>query len=555
VTASVLRRELSLLRPIRWWLAASVLLGFLAIASSVGLMAVSAYLISRAALVTNVAEVALAITSVRVLAISRAAFRYLERYVTHRATLRLLAHLRSWVYLSVEPLAPALLDDHRSGDLVARVTADIDTLEDLPVRVLAPPLVAGLAGGFTALLLGSFEPILGVMLLLFMLLAGVLLPVTSRWLSRQSAALIIAGRGELHALLVDEIQGSGDLLALDQAGTHRQQVLDVARRVDAAAERLALVRGVGFGLSTLIASLCGIVLLAIAVPLVASSRLDGVFLALVPLAAIAAFEATQPLGQAVQLLDGAGTAGQRLFQLVDSPRVVRNPPMAAATPTRHDIEVRDLSFRYGAHEPQVLVGLDLSIPDRSSLALVGPSGGGKSTLVDLLLRFRDYPTGEIRIGGRELHDLRADDVQALIGVVPQQVHLFNATVRDNVAVADAGASDEAIEAACRMAQIHDVIVALPEGYDTVVGENGSRLSGGERQQIGIARAVLKSAPILVLDEATANMDVATEERVMDALAPFMSTRTTLIVTHRSAVAARANRVQVLDLHAEPTIAG
>jgi ATP-binding cassette subfamily C protein CydC len=165
--------------------------------------------------------------------------------------------------------------------------------------------------------------------------------------------------------------------------------------------------------------------------------------------------------------------------------------------------------------------------------------------VDLLLRFRAYDEGEIRIGGREIRACRADDVRRMLGVVSQQVHLFNATVRDNLAVADPDASDAEMEAACRMAQVHDAIAALPEGYETPIGEDGVRLSGGERQRLAIARAILKDAPILVLDEATANLDVLTERRLLDSLTPFMAGRTTLVISHRPSVADHVDRVVLL----------
>ena len=234
------------------------------------------------------------------------------------------------------------------------------------------------------------------------------------------------------------------------------------------------------------------------------------------------------------------------FELVDAEPEVVDPSDPAPLPATHDLEIRGLRFRYGPTEPWVLDGLDLSIPAGSSLALVGPSGAGKSTLVDLLLRFWEYQEGAIRIGGRDIREYRADDVRAMLGVVSQHVHLFNATVRDNLAVADADATDDEIEAACRMAQLHDAIVALPEGYETRIGEDGVRLSGGERQRLAIARAIVKNAPMLILDEATANLDVATESRLFDALGPFMAGRTTLVISHRRTVAGRVDRMVVLD---------
>jgi thiol reductant ABC exporter CydC subunit len=530
----------------RWWIVVGALLGFAAIGSSVGLMAVSAYLISKAAIVTNVAEVALAITAVRVLAISRAVFRYLERYATHRATLRILAGLRTWFYAAIEPLAPARLSAYHSGDLLARIVADIDTLEDLYVRVLVPPVVAVLVTGLASILLGAFDPVLGVALLAFLVVTGGVLPALTRRLTRAPAGAVVAARAETSALLVDGIRGVADLLVLGEGDRHRARTLAAGRELDRAAERLAEVRGLNAALVALCTSLAGVTVLGLAIPLVAGGRIDGVLLAAIPLAAMASFEAVAPLSLSAQLLDATDRAASRLFELVDAEPEVVDPADPAPVPATHDLEIRGLRFRYGPSEPWVLDGLDLAIPAGGSLALVGPSGAGKSTLVDLLLRFRDYGEGAIRVGGRDLRDLRADDVRRMLGVVSQHVHLFNATVRDNLAVADADATDEAMEAACRIAQLHETILALPEGYETLIGEDGVRLSGGERQRLAIARAVLKDAPILVLDEATANLDVATEGRLLDSLAPFMAGRTTLVISHRRTVADRVDRVVVLE---------
>jgi len=204
VTKPTLRRLLGLLSSNRRWLAAGSVLGFLAIAANVTLVATSAFLVSKAAVVTNVADLALAITAVRVLAIGRASFRYLERYATHFATLRILADLRVWFFSAIEPLAPARLATHRSGDLLARISTDVDTLEDFAVRVVLPPIVAILVAVFAALLLGAFDPGLGAVLLVFLGLAGIVLPLLARRLSRTASAEVVARRGRLTALAVDD---------------------------------------------------------------------------------------------------------------------------------------------------------------------------------------------------------------------------------------------------------------------------------------------------------------------------------------------------------------
>jgi ABC-type multidrug transport system fused ATPase/permease subunit len=215
-------------------------------------------------------------------------------------------------------------------------------------------------------------------------------------------------------------------------------------------------------------------------------------------------------------------------------------------PRDYGVEFSAVRFAYAPNEPPALDGVSFSVPPGGQAAIVGPSGSGKSTIVNLLLRFWEYHEGQIKIGGRDLREYPVEDVRKLLSVVPQQVHLFNATLRDNLLLANPDATDEQIEAACAMAQVHDFIRGLPQGYDTLIGENGLLLSGGERQRLAIARAILKNAPILILDEATANLDALTAQRLMQALQPFMQGRTVLIIAHRPACAEHVDQVIRLE---------
>jgi ATP-binding cassette subfamily C protein CydC len=303
-------------------------------------------------------------------------------------------------------------------------------------------------------------------------------------------------------------------------------------------------------LAALFTSLAGLTVLGLAIPLVSSGKIEGVFLALLPLTAIASFEAVQPLALALQQLQANQAAGKRLFELIDATPAVADgghPNVGRVLyPATFDVEVRNLRFCYAPSEPPALDGVSFSVPHGGSVAIIGPSGSGKSTIVNLLARFWDYQEGQILIGGRDLHEYGADAVREMLAVVPQEVHLFNATLRDNLIVANPDATDEQVEAACTMAQMHDFIQGLPQGYDTLIGENGLLLSGGERQRLAVARAILKDAPILILDEATANLDALTEQRLMDALEPFMRGRTVLVISHRRMARAHVDHVITLE---------
>ncbi|MDX1414570.1 MAG: thiol reductant ABC exporter subunit CydC [Candidatus Promineifilaceae bacterium] len=540
-----LPRLLQLLVPFRWWIALAVLLSFATIGTSVGLIAMSAYLLSKAALTTFVVDLSLAITGVRFFAIARAALRYTERYITHRTTFQILTYLRTWFYSAIEPLAPARLLVYRSGDLLTRIMADIETLENFYIRVVVPPLAAALVTAVACAILGLFNVWLAVVLFIFLFLTGLVLPLISGWLARQPNADMINTRAELNATLVDEIQGLADVLAFGQAEQYQTRTQQLTRELNLIQERLALMRGLGDTLGILFTGLAALSVLWLAIPLVTGGSIDGVYLALLPLTAIAAFEAVQPLSQAWQLLEESRAAGKRLFDLIDAPPAVLEPVDPAPPPANFDLDIQNLSFRYASDQPYILTDLNLKLAHGERVGIIGPSGVGKTTLINLLVRFWDYEEGHIYLAGQELRDYKADDVRRVFAVVSQNTHLFNSTIRDNLRLAKADAGDADIEAACRMAQIHEFIMGLPLGYGTMIGENGLLLSGGERQRLALARAILKDAPIIILDEATAHLDAMTQEAVLGAFNEFSSGRSLITIAHDQPIHALCDRILIL----------
>jgi ATP-binding cassette subfamily C protein CydC len=553
-------RLLRLVAPFARWMALAALLGFATIGSSIGLMTTSAYLIAKAALQPSIADLQVAIVGVRFFGIARGGFRYLERYVSHQVTFRLLARLRAWFYAALEPLAPARLLQYRSGDLLTRIVADVETLQNLYLRVLAPPVVAVLVALLAAILVGSFHPFLALTLLAFLLLAGLGLPLLTQSLSRPVGRRMVQARADLGSVLVDGIQGMAVLLAYGQGDRHRQQVQSLGRELGGLQGRMASLSGLNSALTGLLMNLAALAVLVVAIPMVRGGALDGVYLALLVLAVMSSFEAVLPLPQAFQYLENSLEAGRRLFEIVDTePAVGREsgdralqpapypefcrPPISPFQPC--DLHVENLTFAYNPADLPALDGISFDLPQGGWVAIVGPSGAGKTTLVRLLLRFWDYSSGQILLGGRELRDYDQEELRQRIAIVSQQTHLFNGSVQDNLLLARPEASEEKIVKAARQAHIHEFIQSLPQGYHTWIGEQGLRLSGGQRQRLAIARALLKDAPILILDEPTANLDALTERDVMGALQLLTAGRTTLTVTHRLVGLERVDEILVL----------
>ncbi|WP_273485134.1 thiol reductant ABC exporter subunit CydC [Desulforamulus ruminis] len=525
----------------------AVMLGFLTVASNIGLMGLSAYLIASAALHPPVLDLMTAIVGVRFFGICRAVLRYLERYVSHDATFRVLGQIRVWFFAGLEPLAPARLLNYRSGDLLSRIVADVETLKNFYLRVLAPPLVALLVLLLMVFFLVRYEVKLGILFMLFFLGAGIGVPLLVKGAGRNAGRRLVEVKSRLNAHLVDGIQGMTEIIAFGQVKTLCGQAGGLSQELLALQRRVAGISGLSSALTGLLMNLAMWSVLVLTIPLVAAGKLKGIDLAMLALAVLSSFEAILPLAVSLHYLDESLAAARRLFHIIEAkPAVLDSAPTSGEKPQNYDLQVKGLRFRYNGLGPWVLDDLDLRLPEGGRAALVGPSGAGKSTLVHLLLRFWDYQEGSICLGGRMLKDYTQENLRSLVGVVSQRTHLFNATIRENLLLAKPEASEDELMQAARRARIHSFIQSLPQGYDTYVGEGGFKLSGGQRQRLAIARVLLKNAPILILDEAASGLDPLTGQALMGEIDELMEGRTTLIITHNLRGLERMDQILVLD---------
>lgn len=530
---ATLRRLLALAGASRRRTALAVGLGSLTILLGVGLTASAGYLISRAAEHPPVLALVTAIVVVRVFGLSRPIARYLERLSSHDLAFRDLARVRIHTYERLEPLAPGQLEEYRRGDLLSRFVGDVDALQNLHLRGVGPPLIALTAGAVAVGVTAVFLPLAAVVLAAGLVVAGIGAPLVTVRSGRRAGQHQAALRGELTGELVELFQGAPELVVYGQ---------DEKRLASLAAKDAELVRlgrrdayadGAGGMIRVAVTGLTVTAVLGVAISAHAGDGLDRVMIATLGLLALASFEAVEPLAQAARELGETLGAGRRVLELCDRESPIADPPHPAPLPARPtEIALEGVSARYTSSGPDVLDDFTLRLPPGGRVALVGPSGAGKTTVTNLLLRFLDPEAGRVTLGGRDLREYRQADVRRTIAVAGQDSYLFSTSIRENLRIGRPGAGDAELESALARVGILDWVRALPDGLDTPVGEQGRELSGGQRQRLSIARALLSDAALLVLDEPTAHLDGTAAARLVEDVFEAAGDRSVLLITHR-----------------------
>ncbi|MER7838367.1 thiol reductant ABC exporter subunit CydD [Streptomyces sp. NPDC096040] len=525
----------------------ALLLGALALGSAVGLMATSGWLISRASQQPPVLYLMVAVTATRAFGIGRAVFRYSERLVSHDAVLRMLADTRVAVYRRLERLAPAGLRATRRGDLLSRLVADVDTMQDYWLRWLLPAgvAVAVSAGavGFTAWLL----PEAGAALAVGLLAAGVGVPLVTSAVARHAEQRLAPARGLLATRVTDLLTGTAELTVAGALPARS----DEARRADGTltriASRAATATALGDGLTALLTGLTVAATALLGAQGVADGRLNGVAMAVVVLTPLAAFEAVLGLPLAVRHRQRVRKSAERIYEVLDAPEPVREPERPRQAPvTPFPVVLKGLSARHEGQRRDAITGLDLTLHEGRRVAVVGPSGSGKTTLAQVLLRFLDPDAGSYTLAGVDAYGMDSDDVRRLVGLCAQDAHLFDSSVRENLLLARKDATEKDLRDALGRARLLAWVDGLPDGLDTLVGEHGARLSGGQRQRLALARALLADFPVLVLDEPAEHLDLPTADALTADLLAATEGRTTVLITHRLAGLEAVDEVIVLD---------
>ncbi|MDO9708399.1 thiol reductant ABC exporter subunit CydC [Paracraurococcus lichenis] len=469
----------------------------------------------------------LAFLLLRPLVLLRPAARWTERMVTHAATFRALADTRIWFFRRLAERLPAGIGLGRSGDLLGRLVSDVDALDGLYLRAMVPALSALAVVAVAAALLAG-APLLAAAVALPLAVA-LLLPLLLAPGAARSASRAATAQGRLRAAAIDPLLGVEDVLAANA---------EAAARDALARDGEALARAQrGLGLRAAWAGATGTLLVQVALLGALAWGLatgaGGAALAVLGLfLAVAAAESLGLLPRAGIALAGAAAGARRLFELADAPPPVAEPAQPAGEPAGHAIRVEGLRFAWSADRAPVFEDLDLDIPEGTRLALLGPSGIGKSSFAALLLKLAAPQAGRITLGGVDIADLPAEVLRRRIACLTQDARLFDDSIAANLRIAAPRAPEAALWRALDRAGIGELVRALPEGLETRCGEGGARFSGGQARRLALARVLLSAAPVLVLDEPTAGLDAETERAFLETLEQVTPGRTVILITHR-----------------------
>ncbi|EBQ9722371.1 TPA: cysteine/glutathione ABC transporter ATP-binding protein/permease CydC [Salmonella enterica] len=539
---------LTLYKRHKWMLTLGIALAILTLLASIGLLTLSGWFLSASAIAGFAGiysfNYMLPAAGVRGAAITRTAGRYFERLVSHDATFRVLQHLRIYTFSKLLPLSPAGLARYQQGELLNHIVADVDTLDHLYLRVISPLVGAFVVIMIVTLGLSVLDVTLAITLGGIMLLTLFIMPPVFYRAGKNTGQNLTHLRGQYRQQLTSWLQGQAELTIFGASKRYRAQMEATELQWHEAQRRQSELTALSQALMLLIGALAVMLMLWMASGGVGGNTQPGALIALFVFCALAAFEALAPVTGAFQHLGQVIASALRITELTEQKPEVTFPQAETPAPEKVTLTLRDVSFRYPDQPINALNALSLQANPGEHVAILGRTGCGKSTLLQLLTRAWDPKQGEILLNDLPLSSLSESALRRTISVVPQRVHLFSATLRDNLLLAAPNASDEALSDMLRRVGLENLLE--DSGLNSWLGEGGRLLSGGELRRLAIARALLHDAPLMLLDEPTEGLDATTESEMLELLADVMREKTVLMVTHRLRGLARFDQIIVMD---------
>ncbi len=532
----------------KWMLILGVVLAIVTLLASIGLLTLSGWFLSASAVAGFAGlysfNYMLPAAGVRGTAITRTAGRYFERLVSHDATFRVLQHLRVTTFSKLLPLSPAGLARYRQGELLNRVVADVDTLDHLYLRVISPMVGALVVIVVVTLGLSLLDASIALVLGGIMLLTLCLLPPLFYRAGKPTGENLTRLRGEYRQQLTGWLQGQAELTIFGASRRYRARMENTELNWHEAQRKQSELTALSQALMLLIGGIAVMAMLWLASGGVGDNTQPGPLIALFVFCALAAFEALAPVTGAFQHLGQVVASALRITQITGQQPEVEFSTAATDVPEQLALRLADVSFAYHGQAQPALDNINLTIPAGAHVAVLGRTGCGKSTLLQLLTRAWDPAHGQILFNDMPLKEMSEPALRKTVSVVPQRVHLFSATLRDNLLLAAPGTADDELRAMLEKVGLHKLLD--DEGLNSWLGEGGRQLSGGELRRLAIARALLHNAPLMLLDEPTEGLDATTERQILDLLEKEMQGKTVLMVTHRLRGLADFDQIIVMD---------
>lgn len=521
----------SLGKEYKFWMLLAALLGFITVGSGIGLMMTSSYLIAKATMQTPIYQLQVAIVGVRFFGISRGIFRYLERYISHNVTFKLLAKFRVWFFKSLIPIVPSKTIDFSSGDLLSRSIEDIESIEHVFVRVISPPFIFVATSLLMFGLLNIFSLTYSLIFIFMFFTSAIGIPLLTFLLSNKTSKTITTLKSNLKEFSIDNLQGISELIFYNQKDKWINDFDVLNNKLIKAQSRMNNIQSLHESLTGLMMNLTVIIMLFAAIPDVTSGILEGVYLSVISIGIMASFEAVAQIPQAFQYLGKSTEAGKRLFEITETTN--QSPYQNTVTEFSSDYNLRldNISFSYN-NKTNALSNISFSVNPGEKVAIVGASGAGKSTLVNILTKLWDYNSGDIFLGSLNYKNISDDRIRNIISVVPQKVHLFTGTIKENLLVAKPDATDEELMLTLSEVNLNTFVNDLPEKLNANIGELGKKLSGGESKRLTIARALLKDSQIIIFDEINSHVDNLTEKKILETISKIKTDKSILFITHR-----------------------
>lgn len=476
-------------------------------------------------------------------AVVRGGLRYAEQACNHFIAFKLLALIRDKVFKALRTLCPAKLEGRDKGDLISVITSDIELLEVFYAHTISPAAIWLLFTVIMSVFIGSYNLVSGLIALAAYIIVGIIVPVVISKLSGDSGIKFRTKSGELSSFVLESLRGLSETIQYGAGKNRLEKMNKMTDDLSGEEAEMKRMTGRNMAVTNSIILIFDLAMLFCGVALYNNGALgfDGVLITTIAL--FSSFGPSVALANLGSTLQNTFAAGNRVLDILDE-----KPSVADITGCDDaafgDVSVSDVSFSYG--EETILQNVSLTVPQNKVIGIVGKSGSGKSTLLKLLMRFWNVNNGDISVKGRSINNINTSQLRDMESYVTQETHLFHDSIKSNLKIAKLDATDDEIITACKKASVHDFIMTLPQGYDTPVGELGDTLSGGERQRIGVARAFLHDAPLMLLDEPTSNLDSLNEAVILRSLGEQSRGKTVVLVSHRQSTMRIADTVYSVE---------